>query len=82
MRTPPQRRALLRKIYEFRNIYLKNIELCMKRVRITEYELILKLEGALRLRIISGPYLTQQMFMKGPKTRINLIKGFHERLSK
>ena len=52
----------------------------MKWVHMARYKLVSKLDVALRLRIISGPYLMQKMLMKGLKTSTNLIKGFHKRL--
>ena len=43
------------------------MEFDLKWVQTARYELILKLDGALWLRIISGPLLTQKWLMKIPK---------------
>ena len=40
---------------------------CLKWVHMARYELILKLDGALWLRIISKPLLTPKTAMEGPK---------------
>ena len=46
---------------------VKNMELGLKWVHIARYELILKLERALWLPIISGPLLTPKGAIKNPK---------------
>ena len=54
----------------------------LKWVHMAPYGLVLKLDGALSFRIISGPHLTQIMFMNGLKTKTNLMKFFQKRLPK
>ena len=43
------------------------MEFCLKWVHMGRYELILRLDGALWLLIISGPLLTQKVGHKNPK---------------
>ena len=46
---------------------------CLKWVHMAQYELILKLEGALWLRIIFKPLLTQKWPIKSKKDPKNLV---------
>ena len=50
------------------------MEFGMKWVHMARYELILRLDGALWLTIISKPPLTPRKAMEGPTTRL-LYKG-------
>ena len=43
---------------------MKNVKICVKWAHMGRYELILKLEGALWLRIIFKPLLTQKGAIK------------------
>ena len=43
------------------------MEICLKWVHMARYELILRLDGALWLRIISKPPLTEKMTHRNPK---------------
>ena len=52
----------------------------LKWVHVARYGLTLELDGVLWLRTTSEPHLTPNMLLKGPKTRTNLIKGFHNQL--
>ena len=52
----------------FLNIkFMKIVEIGLTWVHMARYEFILRLDGALRLRIISKPLLTPQRAMEGPK---------------
>ena len=59
----------------------KHMIFCLKWVHMARYELILKLDGALWLRIISKPLLTPKMAMQGQKIQkeFNKIGIFHYR---
>merc|ERR1712185_312332 len=49
---------------------LENMKFGLKWVHMARYELILKLDGALWLTIISKPLLTPKKAMEGPTTRL------------
>ena len=50
------------------------MEFDLKWVHMARYELILRLDGALWLRIISGPLLTQEWSIKIQKIRHQKLK--------
>ena len=50
---------------------MKIMSVGLKWVHMARYELILRLDGALWLTIISKPLLTPQKAMKGPKIKKN-----------
>ena len=52
------------------------MEICLKWVHVAQYELILRQDGALRLRIISKPLLTQKWPIKIQKGPNNLKTGW------
>ena len=59
---------------------MKIMKNCLKWVQMAWYGLILKLDGALWLRIIYGSPFDAKMLMKGSNTKTNLIKGFYKLL--
>ena len=53
---------------------MKNMEFGLKWLHMARYELILRLEGALWLTIISGPLLTPKGAIKIPKEQQTNLK--------
>ena len=56
--------------------FMKNMEFCLKWVHMARYELILRLDGALWLPIISGPLLTQKWPIKIKKWQTHKKKKY------
>ena len=54
---------------------MKTMKIGLKRVHMARYELILRLDGALWLRIIFKPLLTQKMAHKNPKMTQKDVKA-------
>ena len=51
------------------------MEICLKWVHMARYELILKQDGAIWLRIISKPLLTPKGAIKDPQIPKNVLKS-------